>query len=213
MKNNLGRATNGRYQILGITLLILIFMLALHWVTSALSDDPEIALALGEPWEDMRHRSSAKIGPAIPSNIGFRMPKSDARLNFIDPQYGFVTPPARFFAITFNKGKVDNIRMSPQVEPLLLDDALKVVLDLQDQWRAQGWEAVTPISSPPFADTPGWRALFRDKNKAGVTYWQAGDRYQVLLGLNRFKDNRNPEQERYMIMLDLGSLWIPKDDE
>lgn len=161
----------------------------------------------------MRQRSSAQIAPAIPDEIWFRMPTTDASLRFIDPQYGFVTPPARFFAITFNKGKVGNIRMSPQVEPLLLDDALKVVLDLQDQWRAQGWEAVTPISSPPFADTPGWRAIFRDKNKVGVTYWQAGDRYQVLLGLNRFKDNRNPDQERYMIMLDLGSPWIPKDDE
>ena len=136
MKNNLGRATNGRYQILGITLLILIFMLALHWVTYALSDDPEIALALGEPWEVMRKRSTVKIAPAIPDEIWFRTPKSDARLRFIDPQYGFETPLARFFTIGFEYGQVVDIRMSPQIEPLLLDDALKVVLDLQDQWRA-----------------------------------------------------------------------------
>lgn len=158
-------------------------------------------------------RSSAKIAPAIPDEIWFRMPQSDARLRFIDPHYGFVTPLARFFAITFNKGKVRNIRMSPQIEPLLLDDAWKVVLDLQDQWRANGWVAMRRISAPPFADTPQWRALFRDKNKVGVTYWQAGSRYQVLLGLNRFKDNRNPRQERYMIMLDLGKPWLPEHIE
>lgn len=175
--------------------------------------EPEIALVYGEPWEDMRQRSSAKIAPAIPDEIWFRMPKSDARLRFIDPHYGFVTPLARFFAITFNKGEVRNIRMSPQVEPLLLDDALKVVLDLQDQWRANGWVAMRRISAPPFADTPQWRALFRDKNKVGVTYWQAGGRYQVLLGLNRFKDTRNPGQERYMIMLDLGKPWLPEHIE
>jgi len=29
--------------------------------------------------------------------------------------------------------------MSPQIEPLLLDDALTVVLDLQDQWRQGDW--------------------------------------------------------------------------
>ena len=29
--------------------------------------------------------------------------------------------------------------MSPQIEPLLLDDTLKVVLDLQEQWRNAGW--------------------------------------------------------------------------
>ena len=175
--------------------------------------EPEIALVYGEPWEDMRQRSSAKIAPAIPDEIWFRMPKSDARLRFIDPHYGFVTPLARFFAITFNKGEVRNIRMSPQVEPLLLDDALKVVLDLQDQWRAHGWVAMRRLSAPPFADTPQWRALFRDKNKVGVTYWQAGGRYQVLLGLNRFKDTRNPGQERYMIMLDLGKPWLPEHIE
>ena len=210
---NLRVQVAGRRQKFVFILIVISVLIVIRWVFQSFAADPEIALVYGEQWGNMRQRSSAKIGPAIPSNIGFRMPKSDARLNFIDPQYGFVTPPARFFAITFNKGKVDNIRMSPQVEPLLLDDALKVVMDLQDQWRAHGWVAVNPISSPPFADTPEWRALFRDKNKVGVTYWQAGDRYQVLLGFNRFKDTRNLDQERYMIMLDLGSPWIPKDVE
>ena len=48
-------------------------------------------------------RSSAKIAPAILNEIWFRVPKSGARLRFIDAHYGFVTPLARFFAITFNK--------------------------------------------------------------------------------------------------------------
>jgi hypothetical protein len=35
--------------------------------TQTLSDEPEIALLIGEPWEDMRGRSSAAIDPAIPA--------------------------------------------------------------------------------------------------------------------------------------------------
>lgn len=37
---------------------------------------PEIALMLGEPWEDMRQRSSAAIAPAIPGEIwgGYQSP-------------------------------------------------------------------------------------------------------------------------------------------
>lgn len=208
MKTKWGRATTGRYRLLGITLLILIFMLALHWVTYALSDDPEIALALGEPWEVMRKRSTVKIAPAIPDEIWFRTPKSDARLRFIDPQYGFETPLARFFTIGFEYGQVVDIRMSPQIEPLLLDDALKVVLDLQDQWRAGGWLPMRRISSPPFADTPEWRTRLRDVNKGGVTYWQAGVKYQILLGLNLFDDKRYLDQERYLITLGIGSPWL-----
>ena len=132
-------------------------LIVIRWMFQSFAADPEIALVYGEEWEAMRQRSSAQIAPAIPDEIWFRMPKTDASLRFIDAQYGFITPLARFFAITFNKGKVGSIRMSPQIEPLLLDDALKVVLDLQDQWRAGGWLPMRRISSPPFADTPEWR--------------------------------------------------------
>ena len=196
-----------------IVMIAMCSLASLHFAINALSDDPEIALSLGEPWEDMRQRSSAEIAQAIPNEIWFLMPESDARLRFIDRQYGFETPVARFFTIGFENERVRNVRMSPQVEPLLLDDALKVVLNLQDLWRAKGWLAMRRISAPPFADTPEWRRLFRDPSKGGVTYWQAGDRYQILLGMNRFKDDRNPDQERYMITMGLGRPWLPEHIE
>lgn len=196
-----------------IVLLVLMATATLRWVVHALSNDPEIALIRGEPWEDMRQRSSAKIGPAIPGHYWFRIPETDARLRFIDPQYGFVTPLARFFTISFDNERVASIRMSPQIEPLLLDDALKVVLDLQDQWRKNGWVVTNPKSDPPFANTPEWRALLRNVNKGGTTYWQAGDRYQVLLDMGRFKDRKHPDEERYLINLTLGKPWIPADKD
>lgn len=100
------------------------------WLCARASGEPEIALVIGEPYEAMRERSSAAIDPAIPNEIWYNIPKSDARLRFIDPQYGFVTPPARFFTISYVRGVVNDVRMSPQIEPLPLDDALKIVLDL-----------------------------------------------------------------------------------
>lgn len=111
-----------------MVLMVFFVVASVRWVVQQLADEPEIALVFGEPWEDMRQRSSASIPPAIPDELWFHMPESDARLRFIDPQYGFTTPLARFFTINFHNERVDNIRMSPQVEPLLLDDALKVVL-------------------------------------------------------------------------------------
>lgn len=212
MMTKSGRAINGRYRLLGISLLILIFMLTLRWITYALSDDPEIALTLAELWEDMRQRSSAKIAPAIPNEIWFRVPKSDARLRFIDPKYGFVTPLARFFTIGFINGKVRNIRMSPQVEPLLLDDALKVVLDLQDQWRRQGWFVSSPRSDPPMSDTPEGRIRVRGI-LGGRTFWQAEDKYQIMLMLNRFQDDKRPNEERYLISLSLSEPWTPREED
>lgn len=205
------KSRNSQYLV--IALFVLFFMVVVRYISHALSDDPEIALILGEPWEDMRERSSAVISPAIPNEIWFAMPTSDARLRFLDPQYGFVTPVARFLAISFINERVSHLRMSPQVEPLLLDDALLIVLDLQNQWRRQGWFLSKPKSEPPFADTADWRAKLRDINKGGRTFWQASSKYQVMLILKRFEDKKRPSEERYMITLALAEPWIQGDEE
>lgn len=101
--------------------------------------------------------------------------------------------------------------MSPQIEPLLLDDALKIVLDLQDQWRRRGWELTSPKTDPAIADTPEWRTRLRDINKGGTTFWQADDTYQTMLSLDRFKDDRHPDEERYLISLSIGNIWVPRE--
>ena len=174
-------------------------------VLRACASEPEIALAIGEPWETMRERSSAAIDPAIPGHFWGRLPKSDARLRLADPQYGFITPLARYFTISFKGDEsVNVVHMSPQVEPLLLDDTLKVVLDLQEQWRKGGWTPNRVREFPSFADTPQWRAQLRDVNKGGTAYWLASDKYQVMLVVNRFKDKKRPTEERYLITLELS---------
>ncbi|MNF89591.1 hypothetical protein D3C84_721210 [compost metagenome] len=190
----------------GILVLVVASLLTLSAI-ELLSDEPEIALVIGEPYETMRQRSSASIGPAIPGHSWFNVPKSDARLRFVDPQYGFVTPLARFFTVSFTDEKVRSVRMSPQIEPLLLDDTLKVVLDLQDQLRNTGWTAIRVNEDPPFADTPQWRARLRDVNKGGTSYWHAGNQYQVMLIVNRFRDQNRPTEERYLITLSLATPW------
>ena len=172
--------------------------------TKALSGELEIALVIGEPYEAMRQRSSATIGPAIPGRAWFNIPKSDARLRFIDPQYGFVTPLARFLTVMFNDELIDGVRMSPQIEPLLLDDTLKIVLDLQGQWRRAGW---IPIR-PPITDTAFWRARLQDERKGGTTYWQAGNQYQAMLVVGRFEDDKHPTEERYLITLAIATPWV-----
>jgi len=102
--------------------------------------------------------------------------------------------------------------MSPQVEPLLIDDALNVVLDLQDQWREKGWVAKGLRNNPTIADTPEWREWLRKGILSGRSYWLAGDKYQAMLILGRFEDYRNPAEERYLITLALAKPWTPFDE-
>lgn len=198
-----------RWRIVSFPLLLWAIFAAGQAFVEAVSDDPEIALIIGEPWEDMRQRSTASIDPAIPGETWGAYPDTDARLRLVDSQYGFVTPKARFFAIRFGNERVGGVRMSPQVEPLLLDDALKVYLDIQDQWRKGGWIPIRRISRPPIEDTPEWRARLRDSDKGGTTIWQAGDKYQAVFYIDRFTDDRHPNEERYLMTLGLGAPWLP----
>ena len=61
--------------------------------------------------------------------------------------------------------------MSPQVEPLPLQEALDIVLDLQNQWGKSGWELQDPIENPPYEDNTEWRKAI-EQCTAYSTYWQ-----------------------------------------
>lgn len=192
-----------------LLLLAVVAWAAIHQLTQPLWDEPEIVLKMGGTYDDLRRNSSAPFSPQIRGHIWFGIPKVDAKLRFVDPQFGFTTPAARFFTVDFDDNVIYSLRMSPQIEPLLIDDALKVVLDLQDQWRAKGWVAKGLRNNPTIVDTPEWRAYLRKGILAGITYWQADDKYQVMLVLARFEDYRNPTEERYLITLALAKPWIP----
>lgn len=173
----------------------------------------EIALEIGGTYEDMLKHSSARFNPLYPGGgIWWGEPESKARLRFIDPQYEFVTPKGTFFTVGFRDNIIDDVRISPQIEPLLIDDALKVVLDLQEQWRRGGWVGKKQKKFPPIADTPEWRAQLRDANKDSSIIWYAGDKYQATLSMHRFRDDKRPEEERYKIILSVSKPWTPFDD-
>jgi hypothetical protein len=184
----------------------------IHRLTQPLWDEPEIVVEMGGTYENLRRNSSAPFSPEVRDRIWFGIPMTDARLRFVDPQFGFTTPAARFFTVNFDDYVISGIRMSPQIEPLLIDDALKVVLDLQDQWREKGWVAKGLRNNPTIADTPEWRAYLSKGILSGRSYWQAGDKYQAMLILGRFEDYRNPTEERYLITLALAKPWTPFDE-
>ncbi|VEF07957.1 Uncharacterised protein [Pseudomonas fluorescens] len=184
-----------------------------HQLTQSLWDEPVIVLEIGGTYESMLEQSTASFSPLIRGHIWAGIPKTDARLRFVDSQYGFDTPLARFLSVGFNDNLVDDIRMSPQIEPLLIDDAMKVVLDLQAQWCAKGWRPIGTRRNPTISDTPEWRAYLRNGELAGYSYWQAGDKYQAMLILGRFNDYRYPDQERYLITLAIAAPWLQFEED
>lgn len=164
----------------------------------------EIALIIGEPWTNMQVRSTAEIGPVFEGRHWYREPKQISILRFADSNYQFTTPPAKFFTIGFDRnGNVDGVRMSPQVEPLPLQETLNIVLNLQDQWRKTGWELDDAVENPPYEDNAEWRQAI-EQCTAYSTYWHVKGLYSIAIAIGCFKDYRHPEEKRYLITMSMG---------
>ena len=165
----------------------------------------EIALVIGEPWKDMQVRSTAEIGDDIPDEIWYRTTKDLAYLRFADSEYGFKTPPAKFFMVGFNRGKIDSIRMSPQIEPLPLQQALDIVLNLQEQWRTSGWTLDEPEEFPAYDNTPVWYQALKECS-ALSSHWNAGKLYQLMVVITCYGDNRYPDTKGYLVTISMGKF-------
>jgi len=164
----------------------------------------EIALIIGEPWKDMQARSTAEIGPVFEGRHWYREPKQLSYLRFADPNHGFKTPPAKFFTVGFDDvGNIDGVRMSPQVEPLPLQEALNIVLDLQNQWRKSGWTLDEPEEFPAYDNTPVWHQALKECS-ALSSHWNAGKLYQLMVVITCYGDNRYPDNKGYLVTISMG---------
>jgi hypothetical protein len=93
--------------------------------------------------------------------------------------------------------------MSPQVDTLPLDEAMAILIDLQNQFRHGGWRPFRVNRNPPIEDTPDTRATIRHCDSP-TSYWLAENKYQASVDIRCFRSDDRPDDERYLITLDLG---------
>ncbi|MGF6509861.1 hypothetical protein OKW26_005688 [Paraburkholderia sp. 32] len=164
----------------------------------------EVVLTLGEPYEQVRKQSHSTLPPIEPNTSWAGVLIRPAKLRFVDPHYDFVTPAAKFFMVQYDqKGKVESLVLSPQVETLPLDESMAILADLQNQFRRGGWKPFHSSTNRPIEDTRATRNTIRACD-APTTRWQAGNKYQVSLNIRCFRTDDRPNDERYLITLDLN---------
>lgn len=74
------------------------------------------------------------------------------RLN--DSEHGFILPPTRFAALSFQRNVVATLATSPMLDELPFDEAVAILENLQNQFKASGWEPWTGDDSVWFDLTP-----------------------------------------------------------
>jgi hypothetical protein len=61
-------------------------------------------------------------------------------LCFNDPQHGFILPPTKFAFVGYMHNVVDTVATSPMLDKLPFDQAVAILENLQNQFKAGGWE-------------------------------------------------------------------------
>ena len=151
-----------------------------------------LSLRVGQPFSEVVGESTHPlvVGPGNPEkwadgNGWTYVDKPAVVIKFNDPRHGFILPPTKFAAIGYEHGKVATISTSPMLRKLPFDQAVAVLENLQNQFRAGGWEPWKDDGSVWFDLTPEGRkrlysrmfepgfsqeSTLRVPNKYGMTF-------------------------------------------
>lgn len=75
-------------------------------------------------------------------------------IHFTDRKHGFTLPPTKFAALTFSENQAVSLATSPMLDPLPFDEAVAILENLQNQFKAGGWEPWVKDDSTWFDLTP-----------------------------------------------------------
>lgn len=200
------RLTKGLYGGAAILVITIIIIVIFYKQPISSTTTSEVAVAIGEPYSQMIKDSTPGVIESHPYSLkwGYYYVNKPARLYFKDPQYSFTTPVAAkdFFVVAYMDGNIETIRISPQLDTLSLDDAMKVILDLQEQWRKKGWILSKSTHSSAYEDTPEMREKAKN-NKCPTVFWNADNKYQLMIFLQKLADPKRPSQDRYLIIINI----------
>jgi hypothetical protein len=91
-------------------------------------------------------------------------------IRFNDPKHGFTLPPTKFAALAFQENLAVTLSTSPMLDTLPFDEAVAVLENLQNQFKAGGWEPWEGDGSTWFDLTPeGKKRLYERMLEPGYS--------------------------------------------
>jgi hypothetical protein len=103
------------------------------------------------------------------------------RLN--DSEHGFTLPPTKFAALSYQQNVVASLATSPMLEELPFEEAVAILENLQNQFKAGGWEPWAVDDSVWFDLTPaGKKRLYARMFEPGYAQ-EASLRIPKLYGM------------------------------
>lgn len=128
-------------------------------------------------------------------------------IRFSDPKHGFTLPPTKFAVLTFSENQAVTLSTSPMLDPLPFDEAVAILENQQNQFKAGGWEPWAADDSTWFDLTEeGKKRLYARMFRPG--YMQTASlRIPKLYGITfRLKCNEGcwTREPPYLFLIDIG---------
>ncbi|BDT57853.1 hypothetical protein MasN3_13470 [Massilia varians] len=129
-------------------------------------------------------------------------------LCFNDPQHGFILPPTKFAFVGYLHNVVDTVSTSPMLDKLPFDQAVAILENLQNQFKAGGWEPWADNGSKWFDLTPeGKKRLYQRIFEPG--YSQSAElrvpkKYGMTFRLKCTDGCWPDEKPPYLFLVDVG---------
>ncbi|MEW6759295.1 MAG: hypothetical protein AB1437_00605 [Pseudomonadota bacterium] len=129
-------------------------------------------------------------------------------LCFNDPQHGFILPPTKFAFVSYLHNVVVSVSTSPMLDKLPFDQAVTVLENLQDQFKAGGWEPWADDGSTWFDLTPeGKKRLYQRMFEPGHSQsaeLRVPKKYGMTFRLKCADGCWPGEKPPYLFLVDVG---------
>jgi len=175
-----------------------------------------LSVHVGKPYEEVVRDSTFSVHaktavyPSEPPHPSSTWISSPVVIRFDDPQHGFILPPTKFGAVTYNKSKVATVTTSPMLETLAFEDLLPLLDKMQIMLKAAGW---TPrdASSNDWLETTNEadRNALQSKlfDQVVIVMLLIPHKYSLALNVKCYArcNERDPKTAKYLIDVSVGS--------
>lgn len=173
-----------------------------------------LSLRIGQTFEEVVAASTFPVlkESNLPSDdpAGFGstwVTKPAVIIKFNDPKHGFVLPPTKFAGVSYDANRVLSIETSPMLKKLPFDEAVDIMANLQEQFKAGGWQPWPGDGSKWFDFSPEGRKRFhRDMLGPGwgkdITLVVPG-KYSLMFRI-KCLDGCEEHSEPYLFLIDLS---------
>lgn len=149
--------------------IIILASIAAIWLHSRSPEPTVLAFRLGQTFEQvtrdssyqlMEHSNTPAEDPGDHKFGAIWVEGATVIIRFTDAKHGFTLPATKFAALTFSENQAVSLATSPMLDPLPFDEAVAVLENLQNQFKAGGWEPWAENASTWFDLTPEEKSVY-----------------------------------------------------